>query len=211
MIFCYCEMYRCISAQTMVPLCSTAVWNSSATLVTGSTGTAGNSATFLSSPYDVNFDKYQNIYVADYTNHRIQQYRYGLSFLFFLVSFNEIFYLKKKGSNIGTTVAGVTSSPGSTFAQLYNPSAISIDANDFMYILDTTNYRVLKWKLGDQLGSIVVNGRGSGSTLDKIGASYAMCFDNLNNIYVSEYGNNRVTKWSLSNNTVGQLVSSFDL
>lgn len=78
-----------------------------------------------------------------------------------------------------------------------------------MYILDTTNYRVLKWQLGDQLGTVVVNGRGSGTTLDKIGTSYAMCFDNQNNIYISEYSNHRVTKWPLSNNTVGQLVSYF--
>ena len=78
-----------------------------------------------------------------------------------------------------------------------------------MFILDSSNYRVLKWQLGDQLGSIVVNGRGAGSTLDKIGISYAMCFDNLNNIYISENGNHRVTKWALSNNTVGQLVNIF--
>lgn len=75
-----------------------------------------------------------------------------------------------------------------------------------MFILDTSNYRVIKWQLGDQIGSIVVNGRGAGSTLDRIGISYAMCFDNLNNVFISENGNHRVTKWSLSNNTVGQLV-----
>lgn len=76
-----------------------------------------------------------------------------------------------------------------------------------MYILDTTNYRVLRWQLGDQLGTIVVNGRGSGTTLDKIGSSYSMCFDNQNNVYISENSNHRVTKWILSNNTVGQLVN----
>ena len=112
------------------------------------------------------------------------------------------------GSNIGSTVAGITGSAGSAFAQLYNPSAISVDSHDTMFILDSSNYRVLKWQLGDQLGSVVVNGRGSGSTLDKIGTSYAMCFDNQNFIYISEYGNHRVTKWPLSNNTLGQLVKS---
>ena len=70
-------------AQTVAPLCSTAQWNSSSTLITGSTGSAGNSPTLLSSPYDVTFDKYQNVYVADFTNHRIQQYRYGQSIFFF--------------------------------------------------------------------------------------------------------------------------------
>lgn len=169
--------------------------------MTGATGTAGNSATFLSSPYDVNFDRYQNLYVADYNNHRIQQYRYGL-FIWFHFH-NSVLWI---GSNIGVTVAGVTSNGGSTFAQLNNPSAVYIDSRDAMFILDTSNYRVIKWQLGDQIGSIVVNGRGAGSTLDRIGISYAMCFDNLNNVFISENGNHRVTKWSLSNNTVGQLV-----
>lgn len=113
------------------------------------------------------------------------------------------------GSNIGTTVAGVTSSAGSSYAQLYNPSTIYVNSFDTMFILDTSNYRVLKWQLGDQLGSVVVNGRGSGSTFDKIGTSYGMCFDNQNNIYISENSNHRVTLWSLSNNTVGQLVNFF--
>ncbi len=127
------------------------------------------------------------MYVADYSNHRIQQYAFG--------------------TNIGLTIAGVTGSSGSTYAQLSNPSEVYVDMNDNMYILDSSNYRVLKWKLGDKLGSIVVNGRGSGTTLDKIGVSYAMCFDNQNNVFVSEYGNHRVTKWLITNNTVGQLVN----
>ena len=109
---------------------------------------------------------------------------------------------------MGNTVAGITSSAGSALAQLYNPSAIYIDQYDVMYILDTTNYRVLQWQIGDQLGTVVVNGRGSGSTLDKITTSYAMFVDSQSNIYVSEYGNHRVTKWTAGNNTVGQLVRS---
>lgn len=75
-----------------------------------------------------------------------------------------------------------------------------------MYILDTSNYRVLQWPLGAQLGTVVVNGRGAGSTLDKIGTSYAMFVFNQTYIYVSEYGNHRVTKWTISNNNIGQLV-----
>lgn len=81
-----------------------------------------------------------------------------------------------------------------------------VDPSEIMYILDTNNYRVLKWTIGDTFGTVVVNGRGSGSTLDKIGISYGMFVDSQNNIYVSEYGNHRVTKWIAGNNTIGQLV-----
>ncbi|CAF1116879.1 unnamed protein product [Rotaria sordida] len=172
---------------TTTLMCPTAIWNSNVSIIIGATSLAGSTPTFLSSPYGVNFDGYQNVYVADTANHRIQQY--------------------SPNSNVGRTVAGVTSSSGTSLAQLNNPSAISFDAHGIMYILDTFNYRVLKWTLGDTFGTVVVNGRGLGTTLDKIGVSYAMFLDSQNNIYVSEYGNHRVTKWWAGNNTVGQLVA----
>lgn len=91
-------------------------------------------------------------------------------------------------------------------AQLNNPSALYIDTNDNMYILDTSNYRVLRWKIGEPIGTVVVNGRGSGTALNQIGVSYAMYLFNQTCIYVSEYGNSRVTKWVIPDNIVGQLV-----
>ena len=115
-------------------------------------------------------------------------------------------YNSQLGSNIGTTLAGITGSLGSALAQLYYPTAVQLDSNDDMYILDTSNYRVLKWRVGDVFGTVVVNGRGSGSGLDRIGASYAIFIDLQNFIYVSEYSNHRVTRWNPSNNTAGQLV-----
>jgi hypothetical protein len=80
-----------------------------------------------------------------------------------------------------------------------------------MYILDTSNYRVLKWNLGDPFGTVIAAGHGNGAALTQIGTSYAMCFDNQNNIYISEYSNHRVTKWINGNNSMGQLVNLFIL
>jgi len=86
-----------------------------------------------------------------------------------------------------------------------------VDQNQTMYILDTSNYRVLKWNLGGTFGTVIAAGHASGSALNQIGTSYAMCFDNQNNIYISDNGNNRVVKWINGNNTVGQLVNLFFL
>ena len=78
-----------------------------------------------------------------------------------------------------------------------------------MYILDSTNYRVLKWRLGDPLGYVMAGGNGAGSSLTQITTSYAMFVDSQYNIYVSEYSNHRVTKWSPTNTTAGILVFIF--
>lgn len=75
-----------------------------------------------------------------------------------------------------------------------------------MFILDTGNYRILKWKSGEPLGSIVAGSQVSGSALSQISTSYAMFIDSQYNIYVSEYGNHRITKWSAVNTTAGILV-----
>ena len=104
------------------------------------------------------------------------------------------------------TVAGNSGSAGSGLSELNGPSAIYMDRNQTMYILDTTNYRVLRWKLGEPLGVVVAGGRGSGTSLTQITTSYAMYVDGQYNIYVSEYGNNRVNKWLPTNTSSGILV-----
>lgn len=111
------------------------------------------------------------------------------------------------GTTTGITVAGSTSSAGSSYSQLNNPSVIYVDANRYMYILDNSNYRVLKWKLGEPLGDVVVGGNGAGGALTQISLSYGMFVDSQGNIYVSEYNNHRVTFWYSTNTTAGILVN----
>ncbi|CAF5228366.1 unnamed protein product, partial [Rotaria magnacalcarata] len=109
------------------------------------------------------------------------------------------------GTSIGITVAGSTGSPGSTYSQLYNPYAIYVDSNRAMFILDTTNYRVLKWQFGDPRGFLVAGGNGAGAASNQITTSYAMFVDAQSNVYVSEYSNHRVTLWLSTNTSYGTI------
>ncbi len=77
-----------------------------------------------------------------------------------------------------------------------------------MFILDTSNYRVLKWQLGDPLGYIVAGGNSAGALFNQISTSYSMFIDNQLNIYVSDAGNNRVTQWLSTNTSSGILVKN---
>ena len=189
-------------ARAPTTLCPNAQWNSTFTLEAGGTGTAGSTSNLFSSPYDVTIDIYQNLYVVDYNNHRIQRFPAGLSHF----SIHCHPHSSLIGSNIGATVAGFSLGSGPSRSELYNPTAIYVDLTGSMYILDSLNYRVLFWRAGDPLGTIIINGRGSGTTFDRIGRSYAMFIDGQQNIYVSENANNRVTKWFYGNNTISLLV-----
>ncbi|CAF4613494.1 unnamed protein product, partial [Rotaria socialis] len=121
---------------------------------------------------------------------------------------HEKFLLKyhQPGTTTGITIAGVTGSAGGAYSQLYNPYAIYVDSNRAMFILDTTNYRVLKWQFGEPLGYVVAGGNGAGAALTQITTSYAMFVDAQSNVYVSEYSNHRVTLWLSTNTTSGILV-----
>ena len=173
---------------TTTALCITSVWNQSISIVAGATSTAGSTATLLYNPYDVALDGYRNMYVVDYSNHRVQQFAVG--------------------SYSATTVAGFSSGAGSSRSELYYPVAIRVTANGTMFILDRDNYRVLKWQVGYPLGTVVAGGHGQGSTFDKISTSYGLFVDNQYNIYISDYANNRVTKWFSTNTTAGVLVGN---
>ena len=70
-------------------------------------------------------DRWKNIYVADTSNHRIQ---------FFQV--NQI---------NGTTIAGITASPGSGVKQLRYPFALALDNQLNLYVSDSYNHRIQKY------------------------------------------------------------------
>lgn len=88
-----------------------------------------------------------------------------------------------------------------------SPSAIFVRPNGTMYILDSANYRVMRWIFNQSTGVIIAGGRGTGSTLDRIGLSYALTLDAQANVYVSDWTNHRVTMWLDGNTTIGFLVS----
>ncbi len=75
-----------------------------------------------------------------------------------------------------------------------------------MFILDGSNYRVLRWQSGDPLGYVVAGGNGYGAGFNQMGTCYEMFVDNQYNIYISDNTYSRVTKWSQTNTTSGVLV-----
>ncbi|CAF2238833.1 unnamed protein product, partial [Rotaria magnacalcarata] len=170
------------------PLCPTSYWNSTVKIVAGYTASASSALTRLYNPQDVTFDGYRYMYVADYSNNRVLRYNPGSGL-----------------ASTGKIIAGFTTAGGSGFNQLNGPTAIYLDSNRTLYILDNLNYRVQKWINGQPIGFTIAGGRGSGATLDKISTSQGLYVDDQSRVYVSEIGNDRVTRWD--NTTIGVIIA----
>lgn len=91
-------------------------------LIAGIGGSFGSTSTLLYYPGDVILDSMGNVYVTDTMNHRIQ---------FFWA-----------GQSNGTTIAGITSSSGSSSNQLNTPFGLTIDAQFNIYVADYGNHRI---------------------------------------------------------------------
>ena len=82
--------------------------------------------TALNGATGVTFDPLGNMYVADSNNYRIQ--------------------LFQNNQLNGTTVAGVTGTPGNMPNLLYIPYSVTFDSQLNMYVADTANHRIQRFQ-----------------------------------------------------------------
>ena len=87
--------------------------NSPPHVVLNSSGGPGSKADQFNHPYGNFIDKNGHWYIADSNNHRVQKWL--------------------RGATNGTTVAGITNSPGSNTTQLNTPIAITVDNNGYVF------------------------------------------------------------------------------
>ncbi|CAF0948318.1 unnamed protein product [Adineta steineri] len=97
---------------------------SSGELIAGISGLSGSSSSLLSNPMGVIIDIYQNVFVVDSSNHRVQMFC--------------------PNSSIGITIAG-TGISGTAATQMNRPMGIAFDSSMNMYITDYNNYRIQKF------------------------------------------------------------------
>ncbi|CAF1307447.1 unnamed protein product [Adineta ricciae] len=161
-------------------------------IIVGCYGTQSNQFKY---PYNFFVDVENNytLYVADTYNHRIQMFL--------------------KDQTNGTTVAGITSYYGTQLNQLWTPTAILVDQNQFMYIVDNGNSRILQWKAGEQFGKLITGTYTSGgSGSDQLSNPWSLTFDTIGRLYVVDYGNGRIQMYNITclstNDTMSPLSST---
>jgi hypothetical protein len=115
-------------------------WNSTGLTVAGVTGQFGNASNQLNVPVRLVLDWSYALYIADWSNNRIQKYQ--------------------RDATVGQTVAGqATGSYNSTSNFLYYPGDVTVDWNGNVYVADTFNNRIQLWNSGSSTG-VTIAGTG---------------------------------------------------
>jgi len=141
-------------------------WSLIGPVVAGN-GTSGNASNEIGYPSGIYVDSNYAIYVADYSNHRIQK------------------WLPNAVS--GTTVAGVTGVAGFNTSLLNYPRAVYVDSQQNLYIADNNGISI--WSLGASVGNRVPGSTG-------LGTIWAIYIDSNGNLYASISLNCAVVMWT---------------
>ncbi|CAF0719669.1 unnamed protein product [Adineta steineri] len=131
----------------------------------------------LSSPYSFYIDEDETMYIADFSNHRIVEW--------------------KRGAPNGEVVAGGNEA-GHQDNQLNGPTSVMVDkVNDCFIISDFGNRRVIRWPR--QNGT-------SGQTIISNITCFGLTMDNEGHLYTSDYEKHEVRRWKMGD-TNGILVA----
>lgn len=87
-------------------------------------GTGGSTDSTLGNPVHAFADENENIYIADWSNHRVQYW--------------------EKNAKSGRTVAG-DGNPGDALNQFRYPGRVVLDSQKNIIVVDTQNERITKW------------------------------------------------------------------
>ena len=93
---------------------------------------------------------------------------------------------------------------GDKLNQLNYPHGIYVNHHQqqHIYIADTNNHRIVKWKLDETSdhGEIIAGGNGRGNRIDQLNGPTDVIVDEMKkSLIISDHGNSRVVRWPLEN------------
>ncbi|CAF3960926.1 unnamed protein product [Adineta steineri] len=155
---------------------------SNMTTIVAGTGCPGSISNMLYNPRGIFVNTNLDLYIADYTNNRIQLYQ--------------------SGQLSGTTVTGVTSS--TTTITLYQPTGIVLDTDNYLFIVDRGYQRIV----GEGPNGFRCIIGCSGSSLNQLNSPQAMAFDSNGNIFVIDSSTNQIVKFDLLTNFCDEVTTT---
>ena len=202
---------------------STTAWQQNATTV------AGSSSSRLNGLQGIHVDENDTLYIADTGNNRVVVMRmnatnismvlgtgYGSGLTQFdqprdvFVTRTAIYILDSRNYRVQTyakngtfiaTVAGMTDSSGNvnTMNKIGNAYSLFVDSDDYLYVSDSDNHRVLRFPPNSTNGTngVIVAGTGTvGSGPNQLYNPRGIYVDNTRTLYIADMSNHRIQKWA---------------
>ncbi len=143
----------------------------------GETGVAGSDNNHFYDPHHIVIDDNNYLYVADFSNHRIQ-----------------IFNVSNPLSPVYLTTLGVSSVSGSDNEHFNQPTGVAVDSN-YIYVSDQSNRRIQIFNrtTGTFIATIGTGSWGTGNNEFKKPTDVAI--DSAGSVYVADKTNNRVQQF----------------
>ncbi|CAF3138162.1 unnamed protein product [Rotaria sp. Silwood2] len=193
-----------------------AKWIQNGLTVAGGNG-LGNGSNQLNNPYGFYVDDDQTIYVADRYNNRIVEWKYGATSGQVIAGGNgdgdgddqlnnplDVIVDKERDSLIICDYGNRrvvrwplrNGTSGKTIiSNIVSCWSLTMDENGYLYIVDSGEDEVRRYRIGDSEGTVVVGGNGYGNRLDQLSTPHYVFVDLDHSVYVSDLNNHRVIKW----------------
>ncbi|CAF3953476.1 unnamed protein product [Adineta steineri] len=175
----------------------------------------GHESNQLNNPIGIFIDEKKNIFIADTSNHRIIKWEYNAKKGKIIAGGNG------RGNrtdqlNLPTNVIVDEQNHSIIIADFKNRRVIqwmnqnqqiliknidcrglAMDKSGFLYVSNTTENEVRRWKMGEyNEGIVVAGGNGKGHQLNQLNFPGFIFVDEHQSVYVSDEDNHRVMKWS---------------
>lgn len=192
-------------------------WAQNATTVAGSSGRAGSGFHQLSRPYGLTVDDDLTVYVADFSNHRIIEWKSGATTGQVVAGGNGQGRKANQLDYPSDVVVDRTTDSllicdyynrrvvrwpqhGGTSGEIVIPNidcyGLAIDDQGFIYVSDIEKDEVRRWQAGETYGARVAGGNEEGGRLDQLNYPTFLFVDQDYSVYVSDLSNRRVVKWA---------------
>ncbi|CAF4193568.1 unnamed protein product, partial [Rotaria sordida] len=188
-------------------------WIQNGLTVAGGNG-SGSGINQLCNPSGLYIDDDQTIYVADYSNSRIVEWKCGATTGQVVAGGNgngahQLYYPydvivdKERDSLIisETSNRRVVRWPrrnginGETIISHISCIGLTMDENGSLYVVDQGKHEVRRYRIGDTEGTVVAGGNGNGNRLDQLSSPWYVFVARDHSVYVSDHSNHRVMKW----------------
>ena len=168
-------------------------------------------------PFGLCVDDDQTIYVADFNNRRIVEWRNGAKSGRTIAGGNgegkmtnqlnaptDVIVDKKSDSLIicdsgnrqVMRCARQNDEPAEIIISNIDCYGLTMDDDGYLYISDSIKDEVKRWRIGEKNGIVVAGGHGKGDRLDQLNRPTYLCVDHQDrSLYVVDQSNSRVMKW----------------